>query len=77
MPNKPKTQHRSIRVSDDKWDTLGKVAEAMGVDRAKAINHFIDWYLREAGAKLPERPSREQRDAAWQAVKAARDAKSE
>lgn len=64
MPNKPKTQHRSIRVPDDKWDALDKVTEAMGMDRAKAINAFIDWLIREPGAKLPERLPREATDTA-------------
>ncbi len=77
MPNKPKTQHRSIRVSDDKWDLLGQAAKLMDSDRAKVVNQLIDWYLREAGVKLLERPSREQLADAWNAVEEDRAAKAE
>jgi hypothetical protein len=59
VPNKPKTQHRSIRIPDDDWDDLGTLADAMGIDRAKAVNQLIRWYIRRPGAKLPERPARE------------------
>ena len=58
MPNQPKTQHRSVRVDTDRWERFAAAAAAEGSDRAKAINAFIDWYLREPGAKLPERPPR-------------------
>lgn len=64
VPNKPKTQHRSVRVEDADWDDLGTVTKAVGTDRAKALNQFIEWYLRRPGAKMPERPSREVIDVA-------------
>jgi hypothetical protein len=54
VPNKPKTQHRSVRVADEDWADLETAAAALGTDRAKVINQFIRWYLRRAGAKLPE-----------------------
>lgn len=53
MPDAPKTQHRSIRIDDDLWEELGRVAEP---DRATVIREFIRWYLRRPKAKLPERP---------------------
>lgn len=56
VPNKPKTQHRSVRVSDEDWQDFESAAAARDADRAKVINQFIRWYLRRSGAKLPDRP---------------------
>lgn len=58
MPNKPKTQHRSVRVVDPDWEDAGRQTARMGTDRAKVINQFLRWYLRRPGAGLPERPRR-------------------
>ncbi|MFI6510065.1 hypothetical protein ACIBCT_20870 [Streptosporangium sp. NPDC050855] len=60
MPNKPRTQHRSVRVDDADWGDLDAVAEMSGTDRAKIINAYIQYHLHRAGASLPERPTREQ-----------------
>ncbi|MEV4861482.1 hypothetical protein [Streptomyces ossamyceticus] len=57
MPDAPKTQHRSVRVSDDDWRDLGTATASLGTDRGKVIKEFIAWYLRRPGAKIPERPS--------------------
>jgi hypothetical protein len=46
------------RVPLEKWNRLGRAAASQGTDRSKVINELIDWYLRERGAKLPERPAR-------------------
>ena len=56
MPDQNKTQHRSVRISDDDWTDLESVSTEQGLDRAKVINAFIRWYLRRPGAKLPRRP---------------------
>ena len=56
VPNRPKTQHRSVRVTDDDWADLETAASAAGADRAKLIVAFIRWYLRRPGAELPDRP---------------------
>lgn len=56
MPDAPKTQHRSVRVSDDDWTDLDAAAHQDGLDRAKVINQLIRWYLRRPGIKLPRRP---------------------
>ncbi|HET6286319.1 MAG TPA: hypothetical protein VFG15_06175 [Amycolatopsis sp.] len=56
MPDAPKTQHRSVRIADDDWSDLGDAAAAVGLDRAKAINQMIGWFLRRPGIKLPARP---------------------
>jgi hypothetical protein len=59
VPNQPRTQHRSVRISDEDWADLEAAAASAGADRAKVINQFIRWYLRRPGAKLPERPGPE------------------
>lgn len=60
VPNKPRTQHRSVRVDDADWADLETVAEMHGTDRSKIVNAYVQWHLRRPGAKLPERPTREQ-----------------
>jgi hypothetical protein len=57
VPNKPKTQHRSVRIDDAEWDDAETATASAGTDRAKVINQFLRWYLRRPGAKLPERPA--------------------
>lgn len=64
VPDKPRTQHRSIRISDEDWADLATAANTQDVDRAKVVNQLIRWYLRRPGAKLPARPSQEEIDAA-------------
>jgi hypothetical protein len=56
VPNVPKTQHRSVRVSDDNWQDLGDRTSTADTNRAEVINELIEWYLRRPGAKLPPRP---------------------
>lgn len=53
MPNQPKTPTRPIRIDLDLWGRFGEVAEP---DRSAILRDFIRWYVREAGAKLPQRP---------------------
>lgn len=55
MPDKPKTQHRSIRIPDDRWAATERAAQAIGMDRAKLVNALLAVYLREPGAKAPKR----------------------
>ena len=56
MPDQPKTQHRSIRIPDDRWDLADRTARSIGMDRAKLVNALLAWFNREHGAKLPQRP---------------------
>lgn len=58
VPNKPGTQHRSIRISDEDWDDAETATASMGTDRAKAINQFIRWYLHRPGVTMPKRPGK-------------------
>lgn len=59
VPNKPKTQHRSVRIDDPEWEDGEAAADHFDTDRAKVINQLLKWWLRRPGAKLPERPSPE------------------
>jgi hypothetical protein len=56
VPNKPGTQHRSVRVSDDDWGDFDEAAKREDTDRGTVIKQFIRWYLRRPGARLPKRP---------------------
>ncbi|MGH8880608.1 MAG: hypothetical protein ACRD0P_25170 [Stackebrandtia sp.] len=57
MPNAPKTKHRSVRVSDERWQRLGEEADRDGVTRSDLLNEFIAWRIREPGARMPKRPA--------------------
>jgi len=57
VPNQPRTQHRSVRISDEDWTDLEAATGTLGADRGTAIKQFIRWYLRRPGATLPERPA--------------------
>jgi len=59
MPDQPKTQHRSVRISDEDWADLEARAAEQGLDRAKVINHLVQWWLRRPGVKQPTRPPSE------------------
>lgn len=50
------TPHAAIRVDPAVWDAFRQACEEAGMDRSAALRAFIAWYLREPGAKLPERP---------------------
>ncbi|NED31080.1 hypothetical protein [Streptomyces sp. SID8499] len=56
-PNVPKTPARQIRIGET-WYDFDAAAKAMGTERAAVIRQLIDWYIREPGAKLPDRPDR-------------------
>ncbi|MFF7142270.1 hypothetical protein ACFZB5_13610 [Streptomyces nodosus] len=56
MPDKPKTQHRSVRISDDDWRDLLAAARTQGSDRGRVIKDLVAWYLRRPGTTQPKRP---------------------
>ncbi|WP_051790091.1 hypothetical protein [Streptomyces sp. NRRL S-1022] len=56
MPSSPKTQHRSVRISDDDWADLLAAAKTQGSDRGTVIKDLVAWYLRRPGATMPKRP---------------------
>ncbi len=51
MPGKG-TPKQTIRVDPDLWMRFG---ETVG-DRAAALRAFMEWIVREPGAKMPRRP---------------------
>lgn len=51
-----KTTRRQVALSDPIWDGLGELVGDRG--RSEVIRSLVAWYLREPGAKLPERPPR-------------------
>lgn len=55
---KDRHAHRvAISLPKRLWDMLGALPEVK--NRSEVIRVLIAWYLREPGAKLPERPPRE------------------
>ncbi len=46
-----------ISVDGDKWKRFGRLTGTG--KRPEILRAFIDWYLREPGAKLPVRPPRD------------------
>jgi hypothetical protein len=56
MPNAPKSQHRSVRFSDEDWEDLKTATASVDSDRGTVIKELVSWYLRRPGAKLPKRP---------------------
>lgn len=58
MPRAPMPK-QAIRIPKDKWDRFGRVTDAAGTDRSTVLRELVDWYLRERGGILPERPPRE------------------
>ena len=45
-----------VSVGKARWERFGDAAGT--TRRAEVIRALIDWYLREPGAKLPDRPPR-------------------
>ena len=56
MPDKPKTQHRSVRISDDDWRDLLAAARTQSSDRGTVIKELVAWYLHRPDA--PKKLSR-------------------
>jgi len=50
------TPMRAFRLAENLWIKFGEAAAAAGVDRGTLLRAFVAWYLREPGAKLPDRP---------------------
>jgi predicted GIY-YIG superfamily endonuclease len=64
----PYPKPRQVRVATQRWMEFGRAAKLGGTSRGKVVAQLIDWYIREPGAELPERPDRS-------VVVAARDAR--
>lgn len=58
-PGRPatgETPRHSIKMPNERWETLGEKAEKVDSDRSKVINGLAAWFNREDGAELPDRP---------------------
>jgi metal-responsive CopG/Arc/MetJ family transcriptional regulator len=58
MPDDTKDRHRyrvAISLPETLWQRLGKLTS----NRSEVLRTLLAWYLREPGAKLPERPPRQ------------------
>lgn len=49
------TARQTVRVNETLWQQFGEVAEAAGTDRSTLVREFIRWYVREPGARQPQR----------------------
>lgn len=58
MPNRPATQHRSVRVPDELWEAAKRVAADRGESVSAVINRALQRYVRNH--PLPEPPERDQ-----------------
>lgn len=43
-------------MDEERWQKLGASAAAVDTDRSALLRAFADWFNREPGAELPERP---------------------
>lgn len=50
------TPRQTVRIPEPAWIAFGEAAERLGTDRSALIRAFVEWYVREPGAKLPPRP---------------------
>lgn len=60
MASKEKTDVRRFRTTDDLWKRFGDAVEASDdpeADMSKVLRQFVRWYVHEAGAKQPDRPT--------------------
>lgn len=69
MPSSPKTQHRSVRISDNDWRDLLAAAKTQESDRGTVIKDLVAWYLRRPGVTQPVRPKLDE----WQSERPERD----
>lgn len=59
-PPETHTTPKQMRIPDELWALLAQVAGQRG--RAGVVIELLRWYLREPGAKQPERPPRQELD---------------
>jgi len=51
VPDQPKTPQRSIRVPDELWDEVGRLAERQGRHRSDVIRELLERWVRREQAK--------------------------
>lgn len=62
MPDQPKTKHRTVRLDDDLWQHVEAWAQEIGSDKTAVIRDLLRYWLREPGAKRPQRPAVDTRE---------------
>jgi len=50
------TPRQTLRVPEALWIRFGAAAARAETDRSALVRALIAWYVREPGARLPERP---------------------
>lgn len=55
MPNQPRTPISRFRIDGDQWKAFAD-AVPDDTDRSAVLRSFVAWYMRQPGAKLPDRP---------------------
>ena len=60
MPTKGNPR-QAFRFDPDLWTLFCATVDVAEppIDRSEVIRQFVRWYVREKGAKLPERPAKE------------------
>lgn len=43
-------------MEDELWEPLQREAERVGSDRSTVLREFAQWFTRQPGARLPQRP---------------------
>lgn len=55
--------NRAFRLDDlDLWTRFGAAAAEAGSDRSAVLREFIRWYVRDLGARMPQRPGAPDRE---------------
>lgn len=50
------TPIQRFRLDAALWRRLGHAARAAGTNRSQLLGEFARWYVKERGARLPDRP---------------------
>lgn len=46
MPNSPATPNRNIRIADDLWDEVQRIADDQGVSSSEVVRRALRAYVR-------------------------------
>lgn len=57
MANQHKHRVRGLRgIPDELWDAFERETSRADTDRSAALRAYMEWYVRQPGAPLPDRP---------------------
>lgn len=54
MPNKPRTPHRTVRISDELWEAAQRIAEVRGETVSDEVRAGLTWYVKKYRYLLDE-----------------------